>query len=482
MSGARRAWLVIAAVCCTTVLSLHAQQPPDRSKPPALGPAPSLKLPPIQKRMLSNGLPVWVVEAHEVPLVQADLVVLAGSGDDPAGKFGVANLTAAMLDEGAGSRSSLQIADAVDYLGAELDTSSSSDASAVRLNVPVARLRDALPIMADVAIRPTFPPADLERLRQERLTALLQARDDPAQIIPFAFQRVVFGAMHRYGTGQVGTEATLKAFTPQDLKTFHDAMYQPSNATLIVVGDITADSVLPLLEQQFGGWKSTSAVRRTPVPMAPQLTAAQVAIVDVPKAAQSQIRIGWVGVPRATPDYFTLQVLNTILGGSFTSRLNQNLREEHGYTYGASSVFDMRLSAGAFMAAAGVQTDKTAPALQEFFKELNGIHAPISAAELTKAKNYIALSFPGEFETIGDLAAHLEALVVYKLPDDYFEHYVANIQAVTASDVQKAAATYIQPNRFAIVIVGDRSAIEADVRKLNLGPIRFLTAGQVVGS
>jgi zinc protease len=464
------------------VQSVRAQERADRTRPPALGTAPTVNLPPIQKRMLSNGLPVWIVEAHKVPLVQVNLVVHAGSGDDPAGKYGVANLTAAMLDEGAGTRSALEIADAVDYLGAELGTTSSSDSSAVRLNVPVARLRDALPIMADVALRPTFPAQDLERLRQERLTALLQARDDPAQIAPLAFARVVFGPTHRYGTGQAGTEATLTGFTAQDLRSFHQAMYQPSNATLIVAGDITADAAMPLLEQQFGSWKTADAVRRAAVPLAAQSTQVQVTIVDVPKAEQSQIRIGWIGVPRSTPDYFTLQVLNTILGGSFTSRLNQNLREEHGYAYGASSRFDMRLSAGPFQAAAGVQTDKTSESLQEFFKELNGIQMPVSAEELAKAKNYVALGFPSEFETIEDLAAHLEELVVYKLPDDYFQRYVPNIQAVTAAGVQKAAATYIQPTKLAIVVVGDRSVIEPKIKALNLGPMRVMTVDQVVGS
>ena len=259
-------------------------------------------------------------------------------------------------------------------------------------------------------------------------------------------------------------------------------MYQPSNATLIVAGDVTADAVMPLLEQHFGSWKAAAPARRTPVPPAAQSTQAQVTIVDVPMAEQTQIRIGWVGVSRSTPDYFTLQVLNTILGGSFTSRLNQNLREEHGYAYGASSRFDMRLSPGPFQAAAGVQTDKTSESLQEFFKELNGIQMPVSADELTKAKNYVALGFPSEFETIDDLAAHLEELVVYKLPDDYFQRYVPNIQAVTSAAVQKAAATYIQPKKLAIVVVGDRSVIEPKIRALNLGPIRVITVDQVVGS
>ena len=458
-----------------------AQQVPNRSKPPALEAAPQLTLPPIQKRTLSNGLAVWIVEAHKVPLVQVNLLIHAGSGDDPAGKFGVASLTAAMLDEGAGSRSALQIADEVEFLGADLGTSSSFDASAVRLNVPAARLAAALPIMADVALRPTFPQAELDRLRQERLTTLLQARDDAAQVAPLAFGRVVYGGMHRYGTSAMGTQATLKAFTIADLRSFHTATYHPAGATLVVAGDIRTDAVLPLLEKQFGGWKAAGAPR-TPVAQAPQLTQAQVSIVDMPGSEQSQVRIGWVGVPRSTPDYFALQVLNTILGGSFTSRLNQNLREKNQYTYGASSRFDMRLSAGPFFAGAGIQTDKTADALREFFNELNAIGKPVSPEELAKAKNYIALGFPSEFETIQDLASHVEEMIIYKLPDDYFARYVANIQAVTAAAVQKAAAAYIQPGKFAVVIAGDRKAIETGVQGLKLGTVRVLTVDEAIGS
>ena len=244
--------------------------------------------------------------------------------------------------------------------------------------------------------------------------------------------------------------------------------------------DPMATGVLPLLEEAFGKWPMSAPVARTPAANAPQLTTSQVTLVDMPSAEQSQVRIGHVGVPRSTPDYFPLVVLNTILGGSFTSRLNQNLREEHGYSYGASSRFDMRLSAGAFQAAAGVQTDKTADALREFFKELKGIASPVGAEELAKAKNYVALSFPGEFETITDLTAHLEEMAVYKLPDTYFSQYIANVQAVTAAAVQKAAATYIQPDKFAVVVVGDRKAIEAGVRALNVAPLRTQTVDEVV--
>jgi predicted Zn-dependent peptidase len=469
---------VLALVCGCS----RPPEPPDRSKPPALGSAPELKLPPIQKATLSNGLPILLVESHEVPLVQVNLLLLAGSGDDPSGKFGVASLTMAMLDEGAGNRNALQIADDVEFLGAALGTTSSFDAAAVRLNVPVSRLADALPLMADVALRPTFPQAELDRLRKERITDLLQDRDDAEAVAPRAFARRLYGAAHRYGTAAIGTEATLKAMSIADLRAFHTAAVQPGNAALVVTGDTTLQAIQPLLEQHFGGWKAASPVTRSEVSQAPQLTERQVTIVDMPGAEQSQVRIGWVGVPRSTPDYFTLQVLNTILGGSFTSRLNQNLREKNQFAYGASSRFDMRLAAGPFFAGAGIQTDKTTDALREFFNELTAIGSPVSADELTKAKNYIALGFPSEFETIQDLASHLEEMIVYKLPDDYFAQYVAKIQAVSAADVQKAAATYIQPGKFAVVIAGDRKAIEAGIRGLNLGQIRVLSVQEAIGS
>jgi predicted Zn-dependent peptidase len=473
-----RGCVAVAAVVCSIAA---AQERPDRSKPPALGTPSLLNLPFIQKRALSNGVAVWVVESREVPIVQVSLVIRAGAGDDPAGRFGTASLTAAMLDEGAGSRSTLEIADAVELLGAILTTTSGFDASAIRLNVPAERLEEGLAIMADVALRPRFPAADLERVRQERLTALLQARDDPASVAGMAFARVVFGREHRYGTGLIGTEAMLEALAGDDLRTFHAAHYQPPNATFIVVGDVTADSALLRLEKQFGAWPSTSALRKeSSVRAAPQLMQRQVYLVDMPDAEQSQIRIGGIGVSRATPDYFPIAVLNTVLGGSFTSRLNQNLREEHGYAYGASSIFDMRLVAGPFVAAAGVQTDKTAEAVREFFNELEGIRAPIGAEELAKARSYIALGFPAEFETSTDLSRRLEELVVYRLPDDFFERYVPNVLAVTAEAVQQAAQRYVQPSRAAVVVVGDRKSIEPGIRALNLGPLQVMTVDEAV--
>jgi predicted Zn-dependent peptidase len=202
-------------------------------------------------------------------------------------------------------------------------------------------------------------------------------------------------------------------------------------------------------------------------------------LVDKPNAPQSQIRIGWIGVPRSTADYFPIQVMNTILGGAFSSRLNLNLREQHGYTYGANSAFDMRISAGPFSASAGVQTDKTAESLTEFFNELTGILKPVPADELARAKNYVALRYPSGFEGTGDISRRLEDALVFKLPEDYFSRYVPNIEAVTAADVQRVAQKYIAPDKFAVVVVGDKKAIESRIRALNLAPIKELSIEEI---
>jgi zinc protease len=349
----------VAALTVGVAASAYARQMPDRSKAPATGPAPTLKVPPIQKRTLSNGLPVWIVEMHEVPVVDVTVVIKSGAATDPAGKYGLASFTAAMLDEGAGTLSSLELADAVDFLGASLSTASSWDASTVRLHALTSKLDDALPLMADVLLRPTFPTTDLERIRKERLTSLLQTRDNASALASAGFARLLFGPRHRYGTMTMGNDASNGEMTAQELKGFYTANYQPQNAFLLVVGDVTPDAIMPKLERALGPWKNAGALTKPTLPPTPQPDARQIYLIDKPGAAQSAIRIGWVGVSRTTPDYFVLDVLNTILGGSFTSRLNTNLREEHGYAYGASSFFDMRATAGPFVASSNVQTDKT---------------------------------------------------------------------------------------------------------------------------
>jgi zinc protease len=485
MRGSRaRAWFVVSCLglsCLVLSSAPSAQQAPDRTHPPQPGPPAPLRLPAIQKQKLSNGLAVWMVEDHKVPVAQVNLVVFSGTANDPPGKYGVASFAAAMLEEGAGSRSALEIADAVDFLGADISATTGWDLSAVQLHVPVARLADALPIMADVALRPTFPRDELDRQRQQRLTSLLQGRDDPPTIAAVAFSHVLYGKGHRYGTPQMGTAETIKTFTADDLRAFYTSAFRPENATLLAVGDFTAAALLPLVETHFGSWKGagTAATEKLPQPEAP--TARQIYLVDKPGAPQSQIRIGSIGVPRSTPDYFPLTVMNTILGGSFTSRLNNNLREVHGYAYGAGSGFDMRAGPGPFAASAGVQTDKTAEALKEFFNELNGILKAVPAEELARGKNYVSLRYPSAFEATGDISRRIEDALVYHLPDDYFARYIQNIQAVTGADVQRVAQKYVQPDRALVVVVGDLKTIEPGIRALNLGAVKTLTIDEVFG-
>jgi zinc protease len=455
-------------------------QAPDRSKPPATGTAPALNIPAIQKHTLSNGLPVWIVEMREVPVVDVNLIIKSGAASDPAGRFGIANFTAAMLDEGAGAFDALQLADAIDMLGASLSTSSSYDASSVSLHALVSTLDAALPIMADVALRPTFPQADLDRLRAERLTTLLQLKDNPSQLATATFNRILFGESHRYGTGVMGTEATNKALSAGDLRAFHAAHYQPSNAHLLVVGDVSTSTVLPMLEKAFGAWKNGAAVPRPTLPAAAQPKTRQVFLIDKPGAAQSQIRIGSIGVARSTPDFHAIDVTNTMLGGSFSSRLNMNLREKNGYSYGAGSQFAMRQAAGPFVALSGVQSDKTRESLVEFFNELTALTTPPSTEELTRVRNLQALGFPGGFETTGGMAGQLADLVVYGLPDSFFNEYVPKIQAVTAADVQRVAREHIQPNRVIVVVAGDLTSIEGPVKAANLGPITVVTADDIL--
>jgi zinc protease len=459
----------------------EAQDRPDRSVPPSTDPAPSLALPDIHKHTLSNGLPVWIVEMHEVPVVDVTVIVKSGATSDPAGRFGTASFTAAMLDEGAGSRDALELADAIEILGASLTTGASYDASTVQLHTLAETFEQALPLLADVVLRPTFPAAEVDRLRAERLTTLVQLVDDPAQLASAAFSRVLYGPQHRYGTTVLGTRSANESLSADDLRAFHTAHYRPDNAHILVVGDVVPADVLASLERAFGSWTASG-----PVPPAPALddvaapTRRRVFLIDKPGAPQSQIRIGTIGVARATPEYHAIEVANTMLGGSFSSRLNMNLRERNGYSYGAGSQFAMRRAAGPFVALAGVQSDKTREALVEFVSELQGMGTPPAGDELTRVRNLEALGFPRGFETTRAMAARLAELVVYDLPESAFEEYVDAIQAVTAEDVARVGRERMPADRMVVVVVGDLASIEAPIRAGNFGEVTVVPAGQIV--
>jgi predicted Zn-dependent peptidase len=418
---------------------------------------------------------------HEVPVVEVVLVLPAGATVDPAGQEGLSHATAEMLDEGAGGKDALALADAVDFLGARIQTGSRWDASTVSLRVPVARLGDALPLMADVVLRPDFPEVELERLRTEALTALLQARDQPRSIASRALAEAVFGRESRYGRPQTGDAASLTALTVADLRAFHDTHYGPAQATLVVVGDVTAE-VLPALETAFGGWAGPERATPAAATGRPrQVRERSVRLVDKPGAAQSAIRLGRVGPSWDDPRYHAGEVMNTLLGGSFTSRLNDNLREQHGYTYGAGSVLRRYRVGGLFLAGADVQTDKTAEAVLEFLKELERIRTPATPEEVERARNYAALGYAGEFETTSQVARRLVEGVVYDLPDAFFEEFVPKALAVDAPALQAAARASVDPEGIVIVVVGDRPKIEAPLRALELGALEILTVEDVMG-
>ena len=478
---ARRMRIASLVACLTLAASTLTAQAPDRSAPPPLGPPPILNLPEVQEFELSNGARVVLMEKHNVPLVQVNLVVKAGSAFDPLTAPGLASVTADMLDEGAGTHDALELADEIDFLGADLRTSANDHDITIALHTPRDRLELALQLMADVALRPTFPEEELERQRIQRLTTLLQWRDRPGAIATASFAQTLYGESHPYGLPSLGTEASLRSFTVEDLRSFHEAYFHASNAVFIVVGDITADVITASLETLFGTWEAKDSPSMS-WPEAKQVQGREVYLVDKPGAAQSEIRIGRIGVPRLTEDYYALVVMNTILGGSFASRLNQNLREEHGYTYGARTRFDFNVLPGPFVASAAVQTDVTDKALVEFMKELNGILEPVSDEELTRARNFVALRFPSRFQRVATIASQIGQVELYGLPDDYFATYVERILAVTKEDVLRVAREYVDPDKVAIIVVGDREVIEDGVRALDLGPLHVLSIEDVLGA
>jgi predicted Zn-dependent peptidase len=455
--------------------------PIDLTQPPTLGSPPALRLPPITTRQLPNGLKIVIVEQHELPLADIILEFRTGGEADPAGKMGTAALTASMLTEGTTTRSALAIADQEAFLGVRVGAGSGWEQSTVSLHTPTAQLDSAMALFADVALHPAFPQPDLERVRKERLTSLQQLRDRGPAIADRAYAVALFGEQNPYGRPLAGTEASIASVRREDLSGFYGTYYRPNNATLLVVGDVRPDDIERRAQALFGGWQ------RADIPVAvaaavPTHAATTVVLIDKPGAAQSSFRLGGIGAARSTSDYFPLQVLNTILGGSFTSRLNQNLRETHGYTYGANSGFSLRRAAGPFTAGAEVVSAKTDSAMIEFMKELRAIRDTVPNDELAKAKRYLQLGLPEDFETTGSIAGQMLPLITYGIPLDFYDTAVQKIGAVTQADVQRVARQYVTPEKLTLVIVGDRKTIEPGIRALNPGTIVIRDTRDVLGA
>jgi zinc protease len=464
---ARAALAALLLSACPLVLSAQV----DRATPPALQQLPPLQVPTPLTARLANGLELVLVPMHKVPLVDVTVLVRAGSVRDPADLPGLATFTAALLDQGAGRRTAPEIAEQTAYLGAQLRTGASYEWATISLHVPKRQLDSALDLMADVVLRPEFPDSEIARQRDLRRTGILQLRDQPTAQAPIAFNAIVYGTAHPYGSPIGGTEASTALLSRERVRGFYDTFYRANSARILIVGDVSLAEARTLVAARFGAW-ARGAVPSLPSPQSQPSAERTFYLVDKPGAAQSVIRIGHVGVARSSPDYYPLRVMNTILGGSFTSRLNQNLRETHGYTYGANSGFAMRRLAGPFTATASVVTAKTDSSLIEFLKELRRIRdSVVPGEELHKARAYLTLSFPGDFETTFGTAQQFLELLQNDLPLTTLQGFIAGINRVSAADIQRVARRYLDPGHFAIVVVGDRSQIEAGIRALNEGPI-----------
>ena len=469
-----RTLLSIAATAALLGAVPAAAQPSFPTTPPRPTGAPRVDLPEPVRMRLPNGLVVMYVRQAELPVISAALVTRgAGSAEEPAEAPGLASFTANMLDEGAGGRDALALADALDLLGASLSTASGTDAAQANLYVLRQNFPAALRIMADVVTRPDFPEREVNRLRDERLTALARAKDEAVTIANNAFASLVYGAQHPYG--RVATAEATRGLDQGRVRAFHAARYRPESSTLILVGDVDPAVMQPMVAEAFGGWRAQGgAAALAEPPQAPGIARTVVYLIDKPGAAQSEIRIGHPGVPRSSPDYFPVLVMNTMLGGTFTSRLNTNLRETHGWAYGASSSFQFLRGAGPFTARAGVQTNATDSALVEFFREINRIRTEaVTPQELDKIKNFVALRLPDQLETTQDMVGQLALLETYGLDASFYDDYVQRVMAVTADDLRRVANQYVRPDRAVVVVVGDRQVVEAAVRAANVGPVEI---------
>ena len=447
---------------------------PWRNEAPTAAAVRPLTVPVPASFQLPNGLTVLVNERPHLPIVSANLIVKSGSAADPADKPGLASFAVTMMDEATESKNALQIADEVARLGGSLSTQASTDSSAAAVTSLKRTFPQMLTLLADVVRQPSFPQEEIERQRASRRASLVQQRENANALATLVMSAALFGPAHPYGHSDLGTSASTTAMTREDLRTFWSEHFVPNNAALVVTGQTTVAELRPLVEKAFGDWARKELA--PPPAASPDTTKTRLVIVDKPGAPQTQVRVAAVGLPRATQDYEAVLVMNEILGGLFSSRINLNLREAHGYAYGAGSQFVFRRMAGPFLVATGVRTDVTAPAVSEILKELKRMReTDVSTAELTLAKDSIVRSLPADFETSRSVNATTANLFVYDLGLDYYTTLGARFEAVTTAQVRKAAEQHVRPDSALVIAVGDRAKIEAPLQKLNLGAVGLWT-------
>jgi len=438
---------------------------------PTPGPSREYWFPAFERLTLSNGLRVVVAPVSKLPIATVIALVDAGASADPRGQEGVALLTARALAEGTQRSDGAELAARFERLGTALDAGADWDSATLRITATSERLAAALALVAEVIRVPSFPEREVERLRQERLAELLQQQAEPRGLADDMFGKFTYAPESRYALPDGGLEPTVDALSHGAVRAFYDERYTPSSTTVIIVGDTTVERARQMVADAFGLWTGGD-VRQIAVSDQPAATTRLVHVVGKADAPQSELRVGHVGVPRLHPDYFSIVVMNAILGGLFSSRINLNLREAHAYTYGAFSSFDWRKAAGPFTVATAVRSDVTDAAVREILLEIDKLReGGVTDAELTLATSYLDGVFPIRFESTMAIATALASLVSYGLPDDYFDTYRSQVRSVTADHVLAAARRHLRPDQLQIVAVGDPTIIRAPLEALGVGAV-----------
>jgi zinc protease len=449
--------------------------PTDRFTPPRTGAPTPVTFPTIARTVLGNGLRVWSVAHAAIPVVTAVLLIDRGAADDPPHRPGLAGITADLTDEGAGGRDAIQLAEAFARFGLTLDVDVGPDVIAFGVTALSRVFAPALGLLADIVARPHLAAADLVRVRELRINRLRQLSQSAGTVADRAFLAAVFGA-HPYGHGSLGTTASLEAVTLDDIRAYYARAFVPRAATLIVAGDVTHEAVVAAADAALASWTGPAPEAGpsglvAPVELlGPEARTASILLVDRPGAPQSELRIGHTAPPRATPAYHELITLNAILGGDFSSRINRNLREAKGFTYGARTAFDLRRAGGSFVCQTSVQADATAPAIAEVLRECAAIRldGAVEAVELMRAKASLTRGYVRNFETADELARGVFQLATYGLDDDTFDRFVPLIEAVTGSDVIDTARRFVRPDAFTIVVVGDAAGCRGPIEQLGM--------------
>jgi predicted Zn-dependent peptidase len=447
--------------------------PVDRSRLPTPGPQVVVTFPDVRRQTLGNGLRVWTIEHHDVPLITYFVLIPAGSAQDPGDRPGLAAVTGDLIDEGSGDLDAMQVHEALGRIGAHLDTEVGADATVLELTALMQHAPRALELLASMVGAPRLDRRDFDRVRDLRLNRLIQLRDMPSALADRTFIRLLYPE-HPYGHLPIGTEQSLQALTLADVVGFHRRTYSPARATVIAVGDASHDRLVDLVRSAFEAWAPPGTEDRLLDVAAlgvAQPSSGRFAIVHRAGAAQSELRIGHIGLRRSAPDYHALLVLNMVLGGQFVSRLNMNLREDKGYTYGARTSFEFRRGPGPFVFQSSVQADVTADAVREVIAELVAIRAdrPPTPEELDLGRASLTRGYARNFETAEQLGRAAAQLALHGLPDDYFTTFVEKVLSVSESDVTRAAQAHIHPDGLLTVIVGDRESVGPGLAALNLG-------------